>query len=69
MSNALSQTMLDIIPVSKWNEHFAYPTVGAIRQWMLRNTKDFNNIVLRKIGKRNYIRVSAFDQWVEDTNR
>lgn len=69
MVNSISQMELDLVPVSKWNEHFLYPTVAAIRQWMFRNTKEFNNIVVRKIGNRNYIKVSAFNQWVEDINK
>ena len=69
MANAFSQMDLDIIPVSKWNTYFEYPTTGAIRQWIFRNTNNFNNIVIRKVGNRNCIKISAFKQWIEDTNR
>ena len=44
----------DLIPVSKWNEYYEYPTVGAIRQLIFYNTDDFETKVVRKIGKRLY---------------
>lgn len=69
MASALSQMDLDIIPVSKWNNYFEYPTSNAIRQWMFRNTKGFNDIVLRKVGNRNCVKISAFKQWIDDTNK
>ena len=56
----------DLIPVSKWNEHFTYPSVGAIRQLIFYNTNNFNNHVIRKLGNRLYIKVSAFNEWVEN---
>lgn len=70
MNNLINmQNKLDIIPVSKWNKHFEYPTVGAIRQWMFKNTKKFNELVVRTVGTRKYIKISAFQQWVEETNK
>ena len=59
----------DFIPVSKWNEHFDYPSVGAIRQLIFYNTDNFETDVIRKIGKRQYIKHSAFLEWVEKTNK
>lgn len=69
MTNPLSYELLDIVPVSKWNDYVPYPTVGAIRQWIFRNTKGFNDIVIRKVGNRNCIKISAFKQWIDDTNK
>lgn len=65
----MQQQKLDLIPVSKWNEHFTYPTVGAIRQFIFYNTDHFNTRVIRKMGKRLYIKVSAFNEWVESNNK
>lgn len=65
--NALSKP--ELIPVTKWNTYFDYPTLGSIRQLIFYNTDNFNDKVLRKIGKRQYIKVSEFFKWVEDTNR
>lgn len=62
------QNFSDLIPVSKWNEKFSYPTVGSIRQLIFYNTDNFNERVIRKIGNRLYIKVSEFWAWVEETN-
>lgn len=62
MTNTFNQ---DLIPISKWNDFYAYPTTGAIRQLVFYNTNDFNSKVVRRIGKRMYIKVSAFNEWVE----
>ena len=58
-----------IIPVSKWAEKFSYPTVGSIRQLIFHDTNNFNEKVLRRIGKRLYINIPAFFDWVEETNK
>ena len=51
----------ELIPVSKWNDYFDYPTLGALRQLIFyQNTNGFSK-VLRKMGKtRLYIKTSAF---------
>ena len=71
MTKELSQMQLalDIIPVSKWSNYFVYPTTGAIRQWIFRDTNNFNNVVIRKVGARKCIKISALSQWIEDTNK
>lgn len=60
---------LELIPLSRWNDFYKYPSVLAIRQLVFYNTSNFNNKVIRKIGKRIYIKVSEFFKWVEETNR
>ena len=66
--NQTNHTQLGLIPVSKWNEYYKYPTVGAIRQLIFYNTDNFETKVVRKIGKRLYIKVSEFNEWVEKIN-
>ena len=58
---------LDLIPLSRWNDYYSYPTIGALRQLAFYNKEDFRNRVIRLIGKRMYIKVSAFKEWVEST--
>ena len=60
---------LDLIPLSKFSEYAQYPTVGALRQLIFYNTKGFRDKVVKLIGKRQYIKISAFQEWVEETNR
>lgn len=59
---------IDLIPISKWNDFYQFPTIGAIRQYRFYNINNFNNYVIRKIGKRLYIKVSAFFEWIEANN-
>ncbi len=52
------------IPLSKWNDYFTFPSAGALRQYRFYNTDNFNSVV-RAIGKRLYIDVAAFENWVQ----
>ena len=55
----------DLIPISKWNDFYQFPSIGAIRQYRFYNTNNFNDCVVKRIGKRLYIKVSAFNEWIE----
>lgn len=59
---------LDLIPLSKFNDYFAYPTQGTIRQFMFYDKYDFNKCI-RRIGKRIYVKVSDFLEWIENQNK
>lgn len=59
----------ELIPVSEFNNFYAYPSVGALRQLIFYNTDDFVDKVIRRIGKRLYVKVPAFFEWVEQSNR
>lgn len=59
---------LDLIPLSKFSDYAKYPTVGALRQLIFYNTNGFKDKVIKLIGKRQYIKISAFQRWVEETN-
>jgi len=59
---------LNLIPVSKFNDYYDYPTVGAIRQYYFYKEKyKFGNVV-KKIGGRLYISIPDFNKWVEEQN-
>lgn len=61
--------MNDLVPLSKWNEHFSAPSVGAIRQYIFYEEKyNFKN-VFKRIGKRIYISISAFNEWIKEQNQ
>lgn len=57
----------DLIPLSKFNEFYTFPTVGALRQMMFRKKNGIEKI-RRTIGTRVYISISAFDEWVKEQN-
>lgn len=67
MSKQTLNMQLDLIPLSKWNDYFDFPTTGALRQLVFYNTNNFAHKVIRKIGKRLYIKISEFDAWVESS--
>jgi len=58
-----------LIPVSKWNDFYPYPTVKALRQLIFFKDENGFKKVLRKIGGRIYIVESEFFKWVEETGK
>lgn len=63
------KTQQELIPLTKWNNYYDYPTVGSLRQLVyFEDTNGFSKVI-RRIGCRIYIKVSAFFDWVEETNR
>ena len=59
---------LDMVPLSRFNDFYPYPSVGALRQLLFYNTNGFADKVIRRIGKRLYVKISAFKAWVETNN-
>lgn len=62
-----SSKIIDLIPLSLWNKYFAYPTVSTLRHLVFTNKNNFNKVT-RRIANRIYIKVSDFNEWVEETN-
>lgn len=62
----LENKFLNLVPVSKFNNYYMYPTLGSIRQLIFSNKNGFRDVVIRCIGKRLYIKLDALSQWVED---
>lgn len=58
-----------LIPLSRWNDYYDFPTSGALRQYDFHNTNGFRDKVIRKIGKRLYINVQAFWDWADSNKR
>ena len=63
------QKELELIPVSKWNDFYPHPSVGAIRQLIFFDTDNFKSKVIRKIKNRLYIKTSNFFEWVEENGK
>lgn len=56
----------NLIPLSKWNDYYQFPTVGALRQYVFRaETNGFNKVITR-IGKKIYIKVDELKNWIEN---
>ena len=69
MTEQTQTTIPELIPVSEFNLFFAYPTIGSLRQLIFYDTDNFVEKVIRRIGKRLYVKVPAFFEWVEQSNR
>lgn len=59
---------LDVIPLSKFGDYYDYPSVNSLRQLQFYNTYGFADKVIRRIGKRIYVKISALQEWIEETN-
>lgn len=68
MQNQYQNEKPKIIPLSKWNEYYDFPSVGSLRQLVFHNTNKFKEKVIRKFGNgRQYIDVDAFFKWANST--
>ena len=63
-----TNTLPEFIPLSRFNDFIPFPSVDSIRQLRFYNTKGFNDKVIRKVGKRLYIKVQALLEWIEKSN-
>ena len=58
----------DLVPVTEWKNYFSYPTLSLLRKLILNaETNGFKKVV-RRIGRRIYIKVDAFFEWVDEQN-
>lgn len=61
--------MQDLVPVSKWQEKFNYPTKASLRKLIFNSETNNFKKVIKRIGNRIYISISAFNKWVEEQNQ
>ena len=54
-----------LIPLSRWNDYYDFPSVGALRQLVFSNKNSFVDEVTRRICNRIYISVPDFFSWVD----
>ena len=69
VQNSSQNTIPDLIPLSKFNEYFKYPSVGALRQYNFNAHRNGFDKVIRRIGCRLYIFMPAFKEWVDNGTR
>ncbi len=69
-TNAIDRSkLLDLVPLSRFSDFFPAISVGSLRQLVFYNTHGFADKVIRRIGSRIYVKISAFQEWIEETNR
>lgn len=65
LSEAQSKDRL--IPVTKWNDYYDYPTTNSLRQLIFREHQNGFDKVIRRIGGRVLIKEDEFFKWVENS--
>lgn len=66
---SLQNNIPELIPVSRLGDYLRYPSSGAVRQYIFNNTNGFKDKVVRYLGKRQYLNMSAFFKWVDESSR
>lgn len=64
----MSSNETRLIPVTKWNDYYDYPTIGGLRALIFNADKNGFNKVIRRIGSRVLLNEQAFFDWVEEIN-
>lgn len=59
----------DWIPVTKWKDHFQYPTQGAIRNICARRKTNGADLFLSMVHGRFYINVERFNEWMQQQSQ
>lgn len=57
-----------LIPVTKWNEYYDWPTVGGLRHLIFFAEQNGFTQCIRRVGRRVLINESEFFNWVEKNN-
>lgn len=65
MTTIEKEDSIKFIPISKWGNHFKYPTVGTIKNLVAHRKKNGIEDVLVMINGRFYIDTKKFFEWVE----
>ena len=59
----------ELILVTDWEKYYSYPKLGTLRALIFNADKNGFNKVIRRIGGRILIKVSAYFDWVEEQNQ
>lgn len=60
--------MGNLIPLTKWPEHHAWPPIGGLRHLVFHAKSNGFDSCIRRCGKRILIDEAAFFAWVEKQN-
>lgn len=69
MKENLQNNVPELIPVSRLGDYLKYPSTGAVRQYIFNNTNGFKDKVVKYLGKRQYLNMTAFFEWVNDSSK
>lgn len=57
-----------LIPVTKWNEHHAWPPQGGLRHLIFHAQDNGFEKAIRRAGRRVLIDEAAFFEWLDQQN-
>ena len=49
--------LMDLVPLSRFNDYYDFPSTSAMRNLQFMNTYGFADKVIRKVGKRIYVKI------------
>ncbi|CUI17979.1 hypothetical protein PNK_2383 [Candidatus Protochlamydia naegleriophila] len=63
-----SRKELIVVPLTKWKDHFDYPTQGTMRNVVARRKENGAEAFLSMVNGRFYIHIEKFHKWMEGQN-
>ena len=58
--------VLNLIPVTEWSKHHAWPPIGGLRHLIFHEKKNGFHKCVYRVGKRVLIDEEAFFEWVAE---
>ena len=69
INNAQKENFGKLIPVTKWNEYYDFPTIGGLRALIFNAKKNGFEKVIRRVGSRVLIKEDAYFDWIEEIQK
>ena len=65
----MSEIKIDWVPLTKWKNHFQYPSHGAMRNICARRRDNGAEAFLSMVNGRFYVHVEKFNKWMEQQSQ
>lgn len=65
----MSEIKIDWVPLTKWKNHFQYPSQGAMRNICARRRDNGAEAFLSMVNGRFYVNVEKFNKWMEEQSQ
>ena len=67
--NSNSHNDRKLIPVTKWNDHHAWPPIGGLRYLIFNADSNGFSHCIRRVGRKVLIDESRFFEWVDSRDK
>ena len=64
----MSEKKIDWVPLTKWKDHYQYPSQGAMRNICARRKENGAETFLSMVNGRFYVSVEKFQEWMSKQN-